>query len=256
MAELFWSLDENGSPYIKHHGIPNMRWGVRHGPPYPIRPGNPVHIKKGTKLSRLSVYDEKGSKGHAYVTFNKEDIERYKGHFGRKLYGDHFRDSLKPYVHDITAKEDLNSPGKKERINTFINMYKKDPAVAAMLSEYDRNYGNVIDRILPKSILDKKYRSLDDEKVLTKGYSKFVLAIGGHEALRKAYIKNLSKKGYNFVIDDYDSGAFGIEPAIVFDRQSSLNYNGKRILEKSEVRDALRKYGQYVFSKDRHEKWA
>lgn len=38
--------DLNGDS-LSHHGVPNQRWGVKHGPPYPIQAGHEVHYKVG-----------------------------------------------------------------------------------------------------------------------------------------------------------------------------------------------------------------
>lgn len=44
-----------GEYYIAHHGIPGQKWGVRHGPPYPLRKyakGVESHAPKKVKTSR------------------------------------------------------------------------------------------------------------------------------------------------------------------------------------------------------------
>lgn len=242
--------------FLCHHGIKGQRWGVLHGPPYPIEKGAPVRIRKGTKIARLSVYDESKAKGHAYVTYNKEDMARYKGFFGRKLKQDHFFDkNNKVYLHDIETREELRSPAKKERIRTFMDLYKKNPAVKEELANYQKSSGTIFQRILPKAWLQKKFADLQGDALLKKGYKAFVAAIGGNEKLRKIYMKALKKKGYNFVQDDMDSGSYGIEPGIVFNRRKSLKYRGKREVQGKEIRETLRKYGDQVNKKDKHREW-
>ena len=39
----------NSENYLKHHGIDNQRWGVRHGPPYPLAKGVANAIKRGAE---------------------------------------------------------------------------------------------------------------------------------------------------------------------------------------------------------------
>lgn len=39
----------NSENYLKHHGIDNQRWGVRHGPPYPLAKGVANAIKRGAQ---------------------------------------------------------------------------------------------------------------------------------------------------------------------------------------------------------------
>lgn len=55
--------------YLAHHGIKNQRWGVRHGPPYPVEKGAGGRPKTTTVLkSKLKSAVSKGS----------STIERYK----------------------------------------------------------------------------------------------------------------------------------------------------------------------------------
>lgn len=239
--------------FLSHHGIKGQQWGVTHGPPYPIQPGAPVHIKKGTKLHRLSVYDESKSKGHAYVTYNKEDVNRYKGHFGTLL---RLTKRKKVYMHDLEASEDLNSPSKKERINTFIDIYSKDKEnVGKILSDYKQQTENPLLKFVPAKWLQKRYSDLKGNDLLKKGYNTFVKAIGGNQQLRNTYLSKLKKKGYNFVQDDQDSGNKGVEPGIVFNRKKSLKYKGKQEVTVKEMGRNLVKYGIHVKGKQRHREW-
>lgn len=32
---------------LSHHGVPNQKWGVRNGPPYPVKSGTPTHYAPG-----------------------------------------------------------------------------------------------------------------------------------------------------------------------------------------------------------------
>ena len=254
MKNRFIFTQEDG---LVHYGIKGQQWGVQHGPPYPIQPGNPVKIKKGTKIQRLSTHDEKKAKGHAYVTYNSSDNERYKGFFGIKLKTDNFLNSnAKIYVHDIEAKEDLRSPSKKERIRTFIDIYRDNPSkMAEHLGAYEKQNGNVFARLLPKFILQKSYKDMKNSNLTKHGYKMFVRAIGGDEWIRNTYFKELKKKGYNFVQDDQDSGHYGKEPGIVLNRKKSLKYNGKNELKNEEIVKNFKKYGGRVRGKDRHKEW-
>lgn len=38
--------DLNGDS-LSHHGVPNQKWGVRNGPPYPVRRGHDIHYNVG-----------------------------------------------------------------------------------------------------------------------------------------------------------------------------------------------------------------
>ena len=101
---------------LAHHGIKGQQWGVRHGPPYPIQKGNGVTLRMGTKISRLSIYDESVSKGKAYVNYNRLDAEHYKGFFGARLKA--INKNAKVYELTFSAKKDMKSPDFQTRMNT------------------------------------------------------------------------------------------------------------------------------------------
>lgn len=242
---------------LMHFGVKGQQWGVRRGPPYPIEKGSGVKIRKGTKFSRLSLYDEKDAKGHAYVTYEHEDVDRYKGFFGAQLKAKAFvQKNSKVLVHDMEAKEDLISPSQKERINTFLEIYKDNPAyVGKRLGEYHKTGEWHANAYGPKFYYKMKYAKLKDSDLIEKGYKTFVKAIGGDAELRSAYFDKLRAKGYNFIRDDQDSGVQGVSPSIIIDREKSLKYNGNRELTTKEIYDNYRKYGKYLDKERRHKEW-
>lgn len=238
-------IQENKMTYLIHHGIKGQKWGVRNGPPYPVDwSDHKVEIKKGTKFQRLSVYDESVSKGHAYVTFLNKDNERYRGFFGARLKAIHGHD--KPvYAIEMEAGEDLLSPSKKERVETFLDLYKNDKEIGKHLGDYHKGDWHEFTP-LPKKFYEMKYSKLDEKELRSKGYETFVRSIGGDEYIRGEYFKALSKKGYSFVNDDLDSGRFGYAPSIIFDREASAKYNGQKEISYEEIKDTWRKNGTYL----------
>lgn len=233
-----------------HHGVQGQKWGVRHGPPYPINYAtNDTTIKRGTEFHRISRFDESVAKGHAYVTYLNEDNERYKGFFAaeQKVKGK----GSSVYQMTLSAKHDMVSPSKQKRIETFIKMYENDPEVAKRLSSYHKNDEWNSFTPLPQKYYDKKYSDLKDEELVSKGYKTFVKAIGGDEYLRGEYFDNLSKQGYSFIQDDMDAGYLGNSPSIVFDRNKSLNYEGKKEVTSKEIMKNQYTYRLLVDSKTR-----
>lgn len=214
-----------------------MQWGVRRD-----RRTGRTTIKKGTKINRLSVYDESAAKGHAYVTYLKGDTQHYKGFFGARLKRIHNQAPV--YSLTMTAAKDLVSPSKKERVDTFLELYKNDPVIGKELGKYHKQNSN---SVIPSKFYELKYSSLKGDKLVDKGYDKFVRAIGGNEYIRSEYFKALSKKGYDFVKDDMDAGdGFGKEPSIIFDRQKSTNYEGRKELSNDEIRKIWKEEGTYI----------
>jgi len=45
-SDYYVGSDLNGDS-LSHHGVPNQKWGVRNGPPYPVRSGHDVHYNVG-----------------------------------------------------------------------------------------------------------------------------------------------------------------------------------------------------------------
>ena len=208
-----------------HHGVKGQQWGIQHGPPYPVQKGSGVTIKMGAKFSRLSQFDETTAKGHAYVTYLQSDKEHYKGFFGIVLKR---RDPTKAvYQHTLIAKRDLKSPDMATRKQTFEELYKNDPKITKELANYYRS--NHI-KFLPNFIYEKRYKNLEGKDLENKGFKTMVRGIGGNDYLREQYFNALAKKGYDFVMDDMDGQymlKYGKEPAIIFDREKSVDYNGK-----------------------------
>jgi len=230
---------------LYHHGIKNQQWGVRHGPPYPIKRDNHVtRIKAGTKINRITRYDESKAKGHAYVTYNKEDSERYKGFFAGSLNANPWKKKTKVYQVEMEAKKDLIGPDSETRRKLFKQMYEDDPEFRKQLGAYHKDNAFHTHAFLPKSFYEKKFSSLTQYQLDDIGYKTFISSLGGNEYIRSEYFKKLRKAGYDFVTDDLDqSKRFGNEPAILIDRKKSTNYVGQRELSKKEVKETWKKYG-------------
>ena len=231
---------------IAHHGIKGQQWGVQHGPPYPIdKDTNKIVVKEGTVIARITRYDESKSKGHAYVNYNKQDIQHYRGFFAalQRTKNGHFGHNKPIYSVKLTAKEDLISPSEKERVDTFIELYKDDPTfrneLGGMYKKGFRKWGS-------KKKYTEKFANLEGDGIANIGFEAFRKGMGGNVYTRSAYFKKLSDKGYNMVLDDLDGGVFGREPAIVFDRNKSLNYEGQSKLTNKEINREWRRSGTKI----------
>lgn len=235
------------SNQLYHYGVKGQQWGVLHGPPYPIdKENNVTRIRKGAIIKRLSVRDESVATGHAYVTYLKRDTEHYKGFFGAQLKAG--TKGGKVYSITMKANEDLISPSRKERVDTFLELYKNDPILRKELGRYHKSNSHSFTP-LPRKFYEMQYSKLDGDKLRSKGYDMFVKSIGGNEYTRSKYFQTLAKKGYSFVYDDQDGGVFGEAPSIIFDRKKSVTYEGQQEVTTKEIFDTLKREGVYIKKK-------
>ena len=47
---------------LSHHGVPNQRWGVKNGPPYPVKSGHDVHYSVGKMTDKTKTGLQKAGK--------------------------------------------------------------------------------------------------------------------------------------------------------------------------------------------------
>lgn len=47
---------------LSHHGVPNQKWGVRNGPPYPVKRGSDTHYNVGKMTAKTKAGLEKSGK--------------------------------------------------------------------------------------------------------------------------------------------------------------------------------------------------
>ncbi len=146
---------------LYHHGILNQKWGVRHGPPYPLgggdytqsqrkailkkrKSGNSIYNKKHfdevlkadkTTLSTLS-YDKNRTKGADmfYATHNVLDKHQYNALFNKPVpqmvYDDDGKKigtgMLLKYRIDNSIKKDLKVASEDSGAKIFMELYKRD----------------------------------------------------------------------------------------------------------------------------------
>lgn len=185
-------------------------------------------LKKGTTLHR-STYnaDESDREGHVFATFKGKDA---KGYASRNRF---FSGGKKTFDMTMTAMEDLISPSKKERVDTFIKLMMSDPKFNEAYRAQKQTY-----QLLKNPSKAKKIEQTVDG--LKKEYDMFAVSLGGSAALRDRYFAELNKKGYNMIIDDADAGIISNSPVIIFDRQKSL-----KVVSINEVnREYLRRLGK------------
>lgn len=146
---------------LSHHGILNQKWGVRHGPPYPLgggdyspaqrkaisnkrKAGNSIYNKRHfdevlkadkTTLSTLS-YDRDRTKNTDmfYATHNILDKHQYNALFNRPIPQTVYDEKGKPigtgsfmkYRIDNSLKHDIKVASEDSGAAVFRDLFKKD----------------------------------------------------------------------------------------------------------------------------------
>lgn len=172
--------------YLSHHGIKGQKWGVMHGPPYPLGSHTSAMIKKGKKVA-----------AKAKKTYDKK---------------------IKPKVNDLAKKGsdfyDKNMPEKgKQAINKAAKKTKEvyevnKEMVKKGISNYKSNYDSTKNDLKAKSVLsgtdsNKEDRSeINTKEFLPLDYKSFkhddpknrqnLAAILGLKAINKSGIRDKS----------------------------------------------------------------
>lgn len=237
---------------IKHHGIKGQHWGIRRGPPYPIED---KVLRKGTRLNSVSLLNDseayRKSKRWMY-TYNPDDdwdskvykgpFSAYKTNFGQRYI----------YEHQFEVVSDLKMPTKKERVDEFINMYKKSPIRTASDLETVRTW------LRQHNIGSKEVQNTNVWKLRTPDDYKRAYEIFNHAmehvyqfASTRAYAKIMSTK-YDAMVDDNNQEVYNKahDPIIIFRAETALKEIGKaRLVDINEMRDSYNEVARELAKK-------
>lgn len=173
--------------------------------------------------------------GHLYVSTNEADNKNYAGLYGGlRMMSDPRIKHV--YAMKFKAAEDLVTPSKKKRVESFLQMYYDNPASFANdMANWQRTYGMSYDS--PKKIA-KRYMKMSLDELSTEGYEQFASSWAMRTKSRDAYWERLKTQGYNAVMDDNDikSGYFQSNtPMIVFNAVDRLAQVSIKEITKAEA---------------------
>ena len=207
-----------------HHGVKGQKWGVRHGPPYPIED---KVLRKGTRLNSVSGYGhakpyrKSGKWMYTYNPEDEHDSKVYKGAFSYYLRA--YRGQMFVYEHRYQTTKDLLMPTKKERVDEFKKIIE-DPKYGKLYRNELKSHQDRM-RNVPNLATDmKKYTNVDLDNLKTEqdyknAYGIFNSLMEAKHAyfVTRAYSKNMEKK-YDAMVDDNNQGVYNEahDPIIIF----------------------------------------
>lgn len=198
-----------------------------------------VRIAKGEIVQHIMSTPTKdlSNRDYLFVAATEADKKNYGGFFASLTKYRNNVDTM--YKMNMTALNDIVSPSKKERVNTFLSIYKEDPVrVATQLAEFNkRNYAGQFKESVDELV--NKYSHMSMQELKSKGYYTYANSWFDPEAGTLRDMRDrLEKKGYNAIIDDNDKRSFiqSEAPLIVFNIMENLGNTKVTELTNGEMR--------------------
>lgn len=269
-----WTYTREGELY--HHGIKGQKWGVRrfqnkdgsltpagkkrydeYGMRYGIKAeydkskmDEDVILKKGTHIQNISSDSARDvSKDRPiYGAHTKHDKDAYGGRFAKAVdtrYGIAIKN-------DLVLLKDVKVASQKQAVETFMEMYKKDPKGVAESIGRAHAEMYILQNNMPStyremvaSRITNAYMEKGENWVKSKGYVVFnesMVSVKESEA-RNKYYDLLIKKGYGAIrdINDINDG-YADDPVIFINAKSTMKNVNHRELTITEMEIAKARY--------------
>lgn len=265
--------------FLCHHGTKGQKWGVRNGPPYPLK-GNKIHrskynvsskgdkkyqIKKGQISQTLSYDKDRTTNTDMYfASLSQKDKDFYKALFNKKIPNDAVDENGKrigpayylKYNIKNQAKSDVKVANERDGVEAFMNLMENSKDFQHYVLDKGRLDTNIDERRAKfpgyKESLETIEKCRKDPNNITsqdaaKMYRMFNYAIpaegGDSERQRARFFKELKKNGYGAVLDTNDAvyGKFKMEdPVIIFDSDAMSMVSNDRVTNMEKTISSIR----------------
>lgn len=242
-------MSEKVEDFLAHYGVQGMKWGKRQAHAYAKdnfgRVSNEVGrrqnnarlnstmseasyrklsdkdtaITKGSLLKRTTANPNLDSRvNQLFVSTNSADANTYRALIPtEKTGGFVYKKHEGYYETTLQATQSLKSPSEKKRVDGYIRLMgaeniKLANGEAISGREYlsRQGLGSVVDKMSNRQIALTYYGQL----VANQGIR--------DDPINTAYFKDLSKQGYNSLIDDNDRSIISREPLLVLNTTNTL----------------------------------
>lgn len=265
--------------FLCHHGTKGQKWGVRNGPPYPLK-GIKIHrskyqvsskgdkkyqIKKGQIIQTLSYDKDRTTNTDMYfATLSQKDKDFYKALFNKKIPNDAVDENGKrigpayylKYNIKNQAKSDVKVANERDGVEAFMNLMENSKDFSNYILDKERFNDNFDQRRSNFPGFKESFKALNNVRNnpdhitsddAAKIYRWFNFACVQDDAdtirQRARFFKELKNEGYGAVLDVNDAiyGKFKAEsPVMIFDSDAMSMVSNDRVTNMEKTVSSIR----------------